>query len=99
MYDLAELPVEVQSELPQLNPIAEYDTKGSRLTCMTLADGEVVSSSVNGKRKRKQKDEEREDEDQDASLVEEDGSEVEDRENDEVEEEEEEGAEELEEAD
>lgn len=78
MYDLAELPVEVQAELPQLNPIAEYDTKGSRLTCMTLADGEVVSSSVNGKRKRTQI-EEHEDENQESSLPEGDSSEAENK--------------------
>jgi len=36
----------------EINPIAEYDSKGTRLTCVTLADGEDVGPPVNGKRKR-----------------------------------------------
>lgn len=31
---------------------AVYDTHGTRLTCVTLADGDIPESKVNGKRKR-----------------------------------------------
>ena len=39
----------------ELEPIGEYDTKGTRLTCMTLAETAVVAvdgSGTNGKRRR-----------------------------------------------
>lgn len=51
-------PIELQS-------IAEYDTRGSRLTCMTLADGELVEDKqqvMNGKRKHVDEDEDQKDE-------------------------------------
>lgn len=36
----------------EIQSIAEYDTKGSRLTCCTLADGEAApADAVVGKRK------------------------------------------------
>lgn len=38
-----------------VHPIARYDTKGSRLTCVAFADGKVplyVNNGVVGKRKR-----------------------------------------------
>lgn len=46
--------------------MAEYDTKGTRLTCVTIADGEALkhAKSVNGKRKRGDEDSEQEDEDE-----------------------------------
>ncbi|KAH9926918.1 WD40-repeat-containing domain protein [Fomitopsis serialis] len=52
IYDLADLPATPEQKL-QLTPVAEYDTKGCRLTCLALADGEVLSAvDANGKRKR-----------------------------------------------
>ena len=62
LYDLASLPpassTSPNQEKVQIEPITEYDTKGSRLTCLTLADGEVADpKNVNGKRKREVKDE------------------------------------------
>ena len=44
--------------------MAEYDTKGTRLTCMTIAEGETLEhdSRVNGKRKREDEETEQEDE-------------------------------------
>ncbi|PCH44568.1 WD40 repeat-like protein [Wolfiporia cocos MD-104 SS10] len=52
LYDMAALP-ESNKEKLQLDPVAEYDTKGSRLTCLAMADGEAVNpAAVNGKRKR-----------------------------------------------
>ncbi len=52
LYDLAALP-ESSTEKIQLPPVVKYDTKGTRLTCLTLADGDVAKgAAVNGKRKR-----------------------------------------------
>ena len=52
LYDLAALPISSQ-EKTQLQPVAEYDTKGTRLTCLALADGDLLAGpSTNGKRKR-----------------------------------------------
>jgi len=99
VYDLDHIPSRVD-KVVEIAPVAEYDSKGTRLTCVTLGDGEVlggVDGQVNGKRKRED-DEEGGDE-----SVEEDGfgsgwedegevggeEEVEDEEDAEVEEEEE----------
>ncbi|KAG2121703.1 WD40-repeat-containing domain protein [Suillus cothurnatus] len=59
VYDLA--------DVLQISPVAEYDTKGTRLTCVTIADGEAPehAKSVNGKRKRGDEDSEIEDGDED----------------------------------
>ena len=74
LYDLAALPSSSE-EKTQLEPIAEYDTKGTRLTCLTLADGDGANVPANGKRKRG--DDEDEDEEVDLGSGEEgeDGSE------------------------
>jgi len=59
VYDLAQLSIDIVSRLKgegpvqQLAPIALYDTKGSRLTCLTLADGEVSHPNVSVGDKRK----------------------------------------------
>ncbi|KAG9104231.1 hypothetical protein FRC06_004215 [Ceratobasidium sp. 370] len=53
VYDLAVMLISLESsEIPTFQPIASYDTKGSRLVCLTMADGEPVkpSSTVLGKR-------------------------------------------------
>lgn len=52
IFDLASLPEKASKEILQIHPKAEYDTKGTRLTCVTIAEGEVVAGSTNGKRKR-----------------------------------------------
>ena len=54
MYDLAALPAEIEEKL-QLHPVAEYDTKGTRLTCLTVAESRSAAV-VNGKRKEREKD-------------------------------------------
>ena len=65
LYDLVSLPPASTSpnqEKVQIEPITEYDTKGSRLTCLTLADGEVAEpKNVNGKRKRQVRGEDEDD--------------------------------------
>lgn len=103
IYDMANVPETIKGaaqELAMIQPLVAYDTKGTRLTCVTLADGEIPSGSgvkVNGKRKRTQKDvqESEGDDEDDGGIVSEDddedvhaGSEEdEDEEEDELEEE------------
>ncbi len=67
LYDLAALPAS-SKETTQLQPLTEYDTKGTRLTCLAVGDGDVAASpAANGKRKRQadadEQDEEEEEED------------------------------------
>lgn len=59
VYDLAVLP-ESGKEKVEMRPKAEYDTKGTRLTCVSVAEGEVINANkdkVDGKRKRIQEEE------------------------------------------
>jgi protein MAK11 len=39
VYDLSLLPSAPTETAPEISPVITYDTKGSRLTCVTLADG------------------------------------------------------------
>lgn len=44
VYDLSLLPHPApteSSDIPEISPVATYDSKGSRLTCVTLAESEV----------------------------------------------------------
>ncbi|KIO26535.1 hypothetical protein M407DRAFT_24256, partial [Tulasnella calospora MUT 4182] len=55
LYDLLDLPpssnaTSAPPDPPQILPIATYDTKGSRLTSLTMADGAPPQTA--GKRKR-----------------------------------------------
>ena len=63
VYDLAALPAEAK-EILQLHAVAEYDTKGTRLTCLTVAEGRSAGGStvVNGKRKEREQDTDNEEE-------------------------------------
>ncbi|CAK5267221.1 unnamed protein product [Mycena citricolor] len=56
VYDLAALPSAEGKSVAEMSPVARYDTKGTRLTCVTLADGEITQPVVNGKRKREDAD-------------------------------------------
>jgi len=52
VYDLACLPADGEGGL-QLHPVAEYDSKGTRLTCLTVSEGrEKSEGEVGQKRKR-----------------------------------------------
>jgi protein MAK11 len=52
VFDLDSIPV-TSAEVIEIKAAAEYDTKGTRLTCVTIADGDVPEHQVsNGKRKR-----------------------------------------------
>ncbi|KAJ3836941.1 WD40-repeat-containing domain protein [Lentinula raphanica] len=98
VYDLADLPSSSsqKSTIHELQPVATYDTKGTRLTCVTLGEGESENQGSTGKRSRDQE----EDEDQvseEGSTVEvheEDWGGVEEQSEEEAEEEEEEEEEE-----
>lgn len=51
VYDCADLPLKPATELASvesksIEPVARYDTKGSRLVCVAFADGEVPASAV-----------------------------------------------------
>lgn len=107
LYDLFALPstpstslaVEYK-DLPQIEPVAIYDTKGSRLTCVTLGDGSVEveeegAEKATGVKRRREVDEgsEAEEDEEWPSEQEEDEEEIEE-EGEEEEELEEEGEEE-----
>ncbi|KAF8722670.1 hypothetical protein AX14_009685 [Amanita brunnescens Koide BX004] len=55
VFDLALVPSEAdpgEKGVVQIGPEAEYDTKGTRLTCIALADGDDEGEATVGKRKR-----------------------------------------------
>jgi protein MAK11 len=57
LYDIAAIPEQPSTDTPQatkqIEPLTTYDSKGTRLTCVTLADGDMdIDGIVNGKRKR-----------------------------------------------
>ena len=57
LYDIAAIPQQPSTDAPQtikqIEPLTTYDSKGTRLTCVTLADGDMdINGIVNGKRKR-----------------------------------------------
>ncbi|KAG9018904.1 hypothetical protein FRB90_008485 [Tulasnella sp. 427] len=92
LYDLLDPPLSSNdaSEFPQVSPIATYDTKGSRLTSLTMADDAPPQTA--GKRKRDDDNddggnEEEEGEWSDVSLDEEQVSEGENEDEEEEEEE------------
>jgi len=45
VYDLARVP-EDSAEVAQIEPCGEYDSKGTRLTCITLAEGDAPSKEA-----------------------------------------------------
>jgi protein MAK11 len=69
VYDLRALSSsapETMSDVLSIDPIGEYDTKGTRLICLTLADGgeeDTVKDTVTitGKRKRDDQEDDGED--------------------------------------
>lgn len=95
IYDLASVPEGPSSTPIEIHPVAEYDSKGTRLTCVTLAEADVEDgvAPINGKRKRSEdgaSDEDAggsEDEGEDADNAWEDEEEEENEDEDEGEEE------------
>jgi hypothetical protein len=82
VYDLSLLPppapVAIEpSDVPEISPVVTYDSKGSRLTCVTLAEGDVDhaeqhSTEKVAKRKR-ESDSEAEEEEEWQGFLEGDG--------------------------
>ena len=69
LYDIAAIPDQSSTDTPQetkqIEPLTTYDSKGTRLTCVTLADGDMgIDGTVNGKRKRENDEDESGDEDE-----------------------------------
>ncbi|KAI9510046.1 WD40 repeat-like protein [Russula earlei] len=63
VYDLSLLPPPIPKEatdIPEIPPVAMYDSKGSRLTCVTLADGEMShqerSTPERGEKRKRESD-------------------------------------------
>jgi protein MAK11 len=52
---------ETKENVVEIIPVAEYDTTGTRLTCVTIADGDGETKPLNGKRRRDEDDVDRSD--------------------------------------
>ncbi|KAF9045755.1 WD40 repeat-like protein [Hymenopellis radicata] len=63
VYDLGDLKKDSE-EFQELQPVAVYDSKGTRLTCVTVADGDAMENAAIGKRKRKDGEESEEEEEE-----------------------------------
>jgi protein MAK11 len=69
VYDLSLLPPPAPTETagaPEISPVVTYDTKGSRLTCVTLSDGEMghlgPSTPEKAEKRKRESDSEAEEE-------------------------------------
>ncbi|KAF5361778.1 hypothetical protein D9756_002205 [Leucocoprinus leucothites] len=94
LFDLHSVPA-TSSEVTEIKADAEYDTKGTRLTCVTLADGDVSESkATNGKRKYDEDEGSGEDDSDEFGEMDSNSHEEDEEDEAEVEEEEEEEAEE-----
>lgn len=63
VYDLASLSESTQEEVTEITPVVEYDSKGTRLTCLTLADGGNAEDNGKTQPTEHQDNEEEEEED------------------------------------
>lgn len=87
IYDLASVPLS-STQKTEIEPLVSYDSKGTRLTCVTFADGTMESVdelSIGGKRKLDENDDGHADEDGESES---DDSEIGDDDDDDEEEEE-----------
>jgi protein MAK11 len=57
VYDLAGLGLGQKSAVQELEPVARYDSKGTRFTCLTVADVEPNENNILTKRKREEAEE------------------------------------------
>lgn len=48
VYDLALLPAVPSTQKAEIHPVAQYDSKGTRFTCITLAEGDSTQSGLAG---------------------------------------------------
>ncbi len=69
VYDLASVPVvaDKPSEATKIEPVVTYDSKGTRLTCVTLADGSVDVTPIAGDSKRKRNEDDSESDGEDSA--------------------------------
>jgi protein MAK11 len=92
VYDLASLPPISSGKLSpkQIEPITSYDTKGTRLTCLAMADGEMTKTptSVGVKRRLDEEGDAKISDDGETGSEEEEGDQEKDDEEEELEEEE-----------
>ncbi|KJA23505.1 hypothetical protein HYPSUDRAFT_215091 [Hypholoma sublateritium FD-334 SS-4] len=74
VYDLASVPqvTDEPSEATKIEPVITYDSKGTRLTCVTLADGNVEITTSAGDAKRKRDEDESETDGEDSAEDDED---------------------------
>jgi len=83
IFDLAQVPGGDGGGIEEIGPEVVYDSKGMRLTCIALADGDAagaLEAAVSGKRKRDGEEEDDEDEglkDEEGGYEDEDKSESE----------------------
>jgi len=59
VYDLSLLPPPAPTgttNMPEISPVVTYDSKGSRLTCITLADGEMSHPPETGAKRKRELD-------------------------------------------
>ncbi len=55
VYDLAALD-KTSQKVQEIEPVAVYDSKGTRLTCIAVADGEAVSTNAITKKRKREED-------------------------------------------
>ena len=83
-FDLAMVPDSDEvMEKVEIAPVAAYDTKGTRLTCLTLADGNVISAGE--KRKEREGEDEGDEQESEEEGAEEWPNEQEEEEEEEME--------------
>ncbi|KAF8806854.1 WD40 repeat-like protein, partial [Phlegmacium glaucopus] len=90
IYDIAAIPEQLAADAAQkteqIEPLTTYDSKGTRLTCVTLADGDMdIVGTVNGKRKRENDEEEHHQSDQGLDSSDDEDRDMEEDEEDELE--------------
>jgi len=81
VYDLSLLPPpnpKETTEIPEISPVTTYDSRGSRLTCVTLADGEMnhPEQPTPAKRKREVDSETEEEEEWEGLEMSDDGESI-----------------------
>ncbi|SJL13723.1 uncharacterized protein ARMOST_17171 [Armillaria ostoyae] len=64
VYDLAGLD-KTSEKVQEIEPVAVYDSKGTRLTCIAVADGEAVATNAVTKKRKREEDVAGEGEDED----------------------------------
>jgi protein MAK11 len=71
LYDLSQLPARTAgaAAVPELAPVSQYDTKKTRLTCVTMAEGGALAVGEDGQEADESSSEEELDENEDDDDV------------------------------